>query len=99
MQDNRVFVRARCFAEMKKSMTYNADVIVCHRGIVLKAQCERGAGLSPDAQCKHVICILYGLVQEIDYQLILSKSQTIIIRFTDNSSVQEDKHAFLLFTL
>jgi len=63
VQDNKVFVRARCFAEMKKSITYNVDVIVCQRGGVLEAQCECGAGLGPDAHCKHVICILYGLIQ------------------------------------
>lgn len=63
LQDDRAFVRARCFAEMKKSVAYNVDVILCQRGVVLEAQCECGAGLGPNAHCKHVMCILYGLME------------------------------------
>ena len=47
---------------MKKSVLYVVDVTVDKEGAVLECQCECVVGTGPDAHCKHLQCVLYGLV-------------------------------------
>jgi hypothetical protein len=60
--NNRCYVRARCSAEMKKSVVYTVDIVLDNNGMVHETQCECGVGMGPDCHCKHVCCLLYGLI-------------------------------------
>ncbi len=62
-KDNNYYVLGCCAAEMKKNVSYVVDVVVNHHGVVKECQCECAVGTGPDAHCKHVQCLLYGLVQ------------------------------------
>ncbi len=62
-KDNNYYVLGCCAAEMKKNVSYVVDVVVDHHGAVKECQCECAVGTGPDAHCKHVQCLLYGLVQ------------------------------------
>ena len=59
--DNSPFISAVVWAEMKKTTWYSVDIRLNKDGIVQEAQCECGAGAGPDAHCKHVAAILFGL--------------------------------------
>ena len=48
---------------MKKTVTYNVDCMVDIRGNIRQAQCECAAGMGPSAHCKHIVCLLFGLVR------------------------------------
>lgn len=61
--NNRYYVQGRCAAEMKKSIIYTVDVVLDASGAVCESQCECGAGMGPDAHCKHVCCLLYGMTR------------------------------------
>ena len=43
-------------------MLYEVDVAVDKDGAILECQCECAVGTGPDAHCKHMQCVLYGLV-------------------------------------
>lgn len=47
---------------MKKSTIYNVDIIIDTSGQIVGTQCECGAGMAPSAHCKHVCCLLLGLI-------------------------------------
>lgn len=55
------FVAARCHAQMKNGVTYLVNIQLDTIGAVLAAECECAAGMGPDAHCKHVLAVLYGL--------------------------------------
>ena len=55
------FIHAKCHAEMKKSVCYYIDIKLDRDGIVIETQCDCGAGQGPDAHCKHVQTVLWGL--------------------------------------
>lgn len=59
---NEYFVKARCGAEMKKHIVYTVDMKISSDGAIEEAQCECGAGMGPTAHCKHVIALMYALV-------------------------------------
>lgn len=48
---------------MKKSVSYNVDVLISTDIVVTETQCECGAGQGPTAHCKHVGAVLYGITQ------------------------------------
>ena len=52
------FVCGRVCAEMKKSTVYTVDVKLDVCGVVQESQCKCGAGMGPEAHCKHVCVIL-----------------------------------------
>lgn len=57
-----IFIHANCHAEMKKKTTYFIDVkLDKDNGMVLQAQCDCGAGMGPEAHCKHVQIVLWGV--------------------------------------
>ncbi|XP_041374757.1 uncharacterized protein LOC121387645 [Gigantopelta aegis] len=58
-----VFVRSMCKAEMKKNLTYTVDISFDTFGCVRECQCECGAGMGPEAHCKHVCTLLYAMSQ------------------------------------
>lgn len=59
--DDSYFVAARCRAQMKNGVTYLVNIQLDAIGAVLAAECECAAGMGPDAHCKHVAAVLYGL--------------------------------------
>lgn len=58
-------------AEMRKSVTYRADIMINKQSTVTEAQCECGAGQGPTAHCKHVSSILYSILSIKDTGNIL----------------------------
>lgn len=63
IQGSVFFVKARVAAEMKKRVVYVVDVAFDVNGVVLESQCECGAGMGPEAHCKHVCLLIYALIQ------------------------------------
>ena len=61
--DNSTFIHSKCHAEMKKSTTYFTDIKLDRDGVVEEAQCDCGAGMGPDAHCKHVQTVLWGILK------------------------------------
>ena len=55
-------IKSVCRAEMKRSVTYNLDISFTD-GTVHEAQCECAAGMGPQAHCKHICALLYGMVE------------------------------------
>lgn len=51
------------WAEMRKAVSYKVDVSIDARGVIQETQCECGAGQGPSAHCKHVVCVLFAVVQ------------------------------------
>lgn len=45
-----------------KAITYKVDVSLTSTGVVADCQCECAAGMGPSAHCKHVRCVLIGLL-------------------------------------
>ena len=62
-EDGKVFLHAKCYSEMTKNASYIVDIQFDTRGIPQQAQCECGAGQGPDAHCKHIQTVMWGLVQ------------------------------------
>lgn len=59
-EDDKLFVRSSCHAEMRKAISYQVDIVLDKSGLILESQCECGAGMGPHAHCKHVCIVLYG---------------------------------------
>jgi hypothetical protein len=55
------FFSGSVWAEMRKSVSYKADVSLDQNMVIQEAQCECGAGQGPTAHCKHVACLLYAV--------------------------------------
>lgn len=62
-EDGITFIKARLAAEMKKKISYNVDVSVDEHGVVVECQCDCGAGMGPEAHCKHVCVIIFALIK------------------------------------
>lgn len=58
---NDFYVTAVCAAEMRRNVVYNITLKIQQNNI-LEAQCECAAGMGPYGQCKHVLVLMYGLV-------------------------------------
>lgn len=59
---NDVFFNAKCCAEMKKSVEYDVHIHVNnHDCLVMKSKCGCPAGMGPNAACKHVGALFYGI--------------------------------------
>lgn len=61
--NDSIFIHSKCHAEMKKTTTYYVDIKLDKDGIVQETQCDCGAGMGPDAHCKHVQTVLWGMLQ------------------------------------
>jgi hypothetical protein len=61
--DEKYYFRSKCHAEMRKDITYLVDAVVDKDGVVLEGQCECGAGMGPEAHCKHVQTLIYAIIQ------------------------------------
>lgn len=59
-EENCYYLKSGCRAEMKKSVVYTVDVCISFDGQILEARCECGAGMGPNAHCKHVAAVIYG---------------------------------------
>ena len=79
--DEGCFVKSRCHAEMKKTVSYEIDVALDNAGDVIEAQCECAAGMGPHAHCKHVCTVLYGA-------LMFQKKRTIKTEETCTQKLQ-----------
>lgn len=55
------YVTGVCSSEMRKNVTYNVTV-KAKDNLILEAQCECAAGAGPYGQCKHIVVILYGII-------------------------------------
>ena len=53
-QSRTHFIRGLVNAMMKKSVSYCFNINLTSNGVIMAAQCECGAGVGPDAHCKHV---------------------------------------------
>ena len=62
LQSNSTYIKGRCAAQMKKTMVYNIDASFNSSGAILETQCDCGAGMGPDAHCKHVCIVLLALI-------------------------------------
>ncbi|VDI05211.1 Hypothetical predicted protein [Mytilus galloprovincialis] len=59
-EENCYYLKSGCRVEMKKSVVYTVDVCISFDRQILEAQCECGAGMGPNAHCKHVAAVIYG---------------------------------------
>ena len=59
-RDSTTYFSASVSAEMRKTVSYRLDISI-QDGSLCEAQCECGAGQGPNAHCKHVAAVLYGL--------------------------------------
>lgn len=75
------FIKARVAAEMKKKISYNVDMSVDEHGVVVECQCDCGAGMGPEAHCKHVCVIIFAVIK-------FSHSKHIIVRKTCTETLQ-----------
>lgn len=66
---------------MKKKVIYNVDVSVDDHGVLLECQCDCGAGMGPEAHCKHVCLVIYALVK-------FTQSKHITVRKTCTEMLQ-----------
>ena len=62
-RSDQFYFRGNCWAQMKRSVSYNVDILADLCGNIRQAQCECAAGLGPSAHCKHILCVLFCLVQ------------------------------------
>lgn len=57
--DDATFIHGKCHAEMYRKVSYFIDVkLQRDTGVILEAQCDCGAGMGPDAHCKHVQTVI-----------------------------------------
>ena len=84
-EGDKFFTLAKCAAEMTKSVLYVVDVVLDREGAVLECQCECAVGTGPDAHCKHVQCVLYGLV-------CFGQKQDIVTKETCTQQLQTFHH-------
>jgi hypothetical protein len=61
--DNLTFFRAQCRAQMKLHLSYIVDISVDDNAVVQSCQCECAAGMGPQAHCKHICAVLFGLMK------------------------------------
>jgi len=59
--EEKVFIRSQCRAEMRKTVSYNVDILTHTDANIIECQCECAAGMGPKANCKHVRAVLCGL--------------------------------------
>ncbi|KAK2139687.1 hypothetical protein LSH36_1655g00009, partial [Paralvinella palmiformis] len=79
------FVCGRVCAEMRKSTVYTVDIKLDVCGVVQESQYGCGAGMGPEAHCKHVCVVLY----------VLAKATTgIICSETCTQRLQTFHHGF-----
>lgn len=62
-QDGMFYIHALCYAEMKRNATYPVDISFDTDGVITECQCECGAGMGPEAHCKHVQTVLWALIR------------------------------------
>ena len=54
-----VYIKARCAAEMSKTLIYEIDISLDKNSVILECQCDCGAGMGPSAHCKHVCAVIF----------------------------------------
>ena len=75
------YVSSSCYAEYKKGLTYEIDILYDKNGTVIETQCECAAGEGPGAHCKHVCVVIYASV-------MFAKHKTIRIEETCTQILQ-----------
>ncbi|KAK2140003.1 hypothetical protein LSH36_1518g00005 [Paralvinella palmiformis] len=60
------FICGRGCAEMRKSTVYTVDRKLDVCGVLQESQYQGGAGMGPEANCKHVYVVLYALAKAAD---------------------------------
>ena len=61
-EDELVFLCACVWVEMRKATLCKVDDSLKRGDVKEESQCECGAGQKPNAHCKYVTAVLYGLV-------------------------------------
>lgn len=75
------YIHGCIWAEMRKSVSYPADILFDKFGMVVEAQCECGAGSGPTAHCKHIQLCLHSLRQmRIDKSVITEQTCTQVLQ-------------------
>ena len=60
--ESKTYVIGRCAAEMKKSLSYQVDIVLdSNHGAIMECQCECAVGSAPGTHCKHVQCVLLAM--------------------------------------
>ncbi|KAK6178339.1 hypothetical protein SNE40_013138 [Patella caerulea] len=60
--NDTTYITSNVWAEMKKSTSYKVDISIDRNAVIQQTQCECAVGQGPSAHCKHVRCVLFGLV-------------------------------------
>ncbi|KAJ2937190.1 hypothetical protein O0L34_g19064 [Tuta absoluta] len=79
-QEDAYFINSICSSEMRKNISYRITIKL-NDHIILETQCECAAGMGPYAQCKHVIPVIYAIID-------FTTSKKIIINRTCTSKLQ-----------
>ena len=48
---------------MKQNVVYNIDIALDEHGVISECQCDCGAGMGPDAHCKHICATFYAAIE------------------------------------
>ncbi|XP_062605921.1 uncharacterized protein LOC134267719 [Saccostrea cucullata] len=56
------YVASSCYAEYRKGISYEIDLLLDKNGSIVEAQCECPAGEGPSAHCKHVCAVIYASI-------------------------------------
>lgn len=73
VRDNKCYILASCAAEMKKHVSYCIDIVIDNEGVIVECQCECAVGTGPNAHCKHIQCLFFGLVSFNQSHNLLTK--------------------------
>lgn len=60
------FISGKVQAEMRKTTTYNTDVVMNSAGTIMETQCDCAVGMGPGAHCKHVRVVMHALCLQKD---------------------------------
>ena len=61
-QNDNTYIGSSCYAEYRKGISYDINLLIDKHGSVLEAQCECPAEGGPSAHCKHVCIVMYGAI-------------------------------------
>lgn len=70
--DSNFYILATCASEMRKQITYKI-IVKYDEDTIKETQCECAAGSGPYAQCKHVIMVLYAIIDFTKTKIIKTR--------------------------
>ena len=76
-ENNITYFCGRIWAELTKQSYYTADVSLDSKSVIVKSQCECGAGEGPTGHCKHIATMLYGIYRfGLDKEILTEQTCT-----------------------